>query len=400
MIKKVMIMPGGQYQVSLIQKARHRGYHVICTDRNPECPGSLEAHEFYKASLDDIDLLKMIVDYTKPSVILTDQTDSAVEIVAYLSEYANLKGIGKSCAELFRQKNLMREFSSLYGFPTPKFRICADGNEAFTAANEIGFPLIIKPLDSQSSKGVYRIDDKDKLLEKFPFAMEQSSSGKILVEQFIDGIEFTAEGFMSLIGHKTLAISVKTHYKHSETIANSLLYINKSENYNFKELRRINDTWVNYSKLPFGMTHAEYILSDGMFYLVEIAARGGGTRISSDIVPWLSNISYQDLLLDVAVEGKGDLIFDFDYSDLPQKTGLLEFFDIRPGTISSISGIKEAKNMLGVRDIFFPYSIGETIPPIINDVSRSGYFILLGKTESDICSLRKAISETIFIEVQ
>ena len=63
------------------------------------------------------------------------------------------------------------------------------------------------------------------------------------------------------------------------------MFSHTNKKYDYEKLARLNSDMVETMGLPFGITHAEYKYYNGEFYLIEIAARGGGTRISSDIVP-------------------------------------------------------------------------------------------------------------------
>ena len=80
----------------------------------------------------------------------------------------------------------------------------------------------------------------------------------MLLEEYIEGTEFTVDGIKTEKGHISLAISEKRHYAYNENIACSLYFSYKNDRFDYEKLRSINDRFVELSGLPFSLTHAEY----------------------------------------------------------------------------------------------------------------------------------------------
>lgn len=392
----VLVIPGSQYQVPLIWKAQSRGYRVVCADRDPNCPGSKVADEFHVIGLDQREALLNLVHTIHPHGIVTDQTDAGVAVVAWLSDHSGLRGIGETCACLFTDKYRMREFGREHGFPTPAFFLSKDVESAQKAAAEIGYPVVVKPLRSQASKGVHRANNPEELAVHFEDAAKYAGYGGILVEEFIDGTEFTVEGFMGKGGHRTLGISEKSHYPEHPMVACSLRYTPANSSFDYSELRRLHDNLINLSQLPFGMTHAEYKFSRGRYYLIEVAARGGGTRIASDIVPWISGVDYQELMLDAVLGGKIDGVLE----GIKERCALLEFFQFPAGRVHAISGVNDAKLLPGVRDVVLPCAVGDYLPPLTDDTVRPGYFILQTNTGAELHDLRQRVLQIVRVQLK
>ncbi len=391
----IFIIPGGNYQLQLIEKTKKRGFLVACADKNPDCPGAKVADFFFAVGIDQRKTLLDLVTSIKPKAIITDQTDAAVDVVAWLSSKLGLSSIGLLCSELFTQKHIMREFSAYHDFVTPDFKFCISINDALLAAEYIGYPVIIKPVNNQSSKGVHRVDNINELKYVFYDSLQFSNKHGVLIEKFLDGIEFTVEGIMTKEGHKTLAISEKKHFKDAPMVACSLEYSPSHDLFDYDLLRNINDRWVNASNLPFGMTHAEYKFTNGTYQLIEIAARGGGNRISSDIVPWVSGIDYQGLLIDSSL-GK---LPNLQYVNAPNRYALLEFFGYTFGKVVSIKGVDEAKSIKGVQDVVMNVSVGDVLTPPSNDTSRAGYFIIHSENKTELLNLRRIILNKVYLGV-
>ena len=86
---------------------------------------------------------------------------------AYIAEQLHLPSLGSKCASLYTNKVLMRNFSKKYKLPYPEYKMCYTLNDAVRFFNSINNTITIKPLDSNSSRGVFKNDRKAELLKKF-----------------------------------------------------------------------------------------------------------------------------------------------------------------------------------------------------------------------------------------
>ena len=190
--------------------------------------------------------------------MITDQTDIAVRSVAYVSEKMGLPGIGCETGILFTDKSLMRARLAELGIPQLKNRtvssvdqavgfyreLCRErqekqalsdaakaqetsnntrnntgynigdnrgDNSADAAKSETSSALppvkvIIKPLDTQGSRGVQVCADEQEIRKKYEEASRWSSSREVIVEQFATGREFVVESLVLGYEYRTLCI--------------------------------------------------------------------------------------------------------------------------------------------------------------------------------------------------
>ncbi len=391
----VLVIPGGAFQVDLIRKARSRGYHVICADQRADCPGATAADEFHCIGLDRREGLLALAQARQVRGVLTDQTDSGVATAAWLSLQLGLAGIGTDAAALYTRKPLMRAFSLGAGFPTPPSRPCSDPAGAHRAAAELGYPVVVKPPAAQSSKGVARVANPATLGSAFAAARRYSDDGTVLVETYIDGPEYTVEGFRTAGGHRTLAISEKRHYARCPMVACALRYRPWYGEGQLGHLERQHDRWVDSSGLALGMTHAEYRLMDGQFYLIEIAARGGGSGIASAIVPWVSGIDYQEWLLDAVVERRAVP----RHERRAQRCALLEFLDLPDGVVQSVRGVEAARRVPGVCELEVGCVPGTPVRAPGDDTTRPGRFVLRADTDAELEQSRRLLLAVLQVSV-
>lgn len=183
------VVLGGTYpHIRLLQNLALRGYRTVLVDyhENP-C-----AKPFA-----DIHLRESTLD--RPRVLDIARTENAALVISSCIDQANL--IACSVAEelglphpydsaqatIVTNKPLMKKFMRDHGIPTSDY-VVVDQNKR-SSKLDLDFPLIVKPADSNSSKGIVRIDSLDQLEPAVHNAMAISRSGEVVIEEFLEGRE-------------------------------------------------------------------------------------------------------------------------------------------------------------------------------------------------------------------
>ncbi len=387
---KIMVVAGGLWQCPIVKTAKEMGHHVLCSNLYENSPAFEFADEGRVANVLDRDKNLEIAKEYKPDAVMTEQTDLAVPTVAYISEKLGLKGIGVEVATRFTNKYMMREYASKSGILTPRYKLChsAEDATAFLKDNPIS---IIKPIDSQSSRGIHIVKSKNDIEKYFEDCVQYSNAEKaVLIEEFIEGTEFTVDGVKTASGYLVTAISEKNHYKYNPNVANRLFFTKSNDNYDYDRLRKENADMIAAMGLPFGLTHTEYKYSGGKFYLIETAARGGGTKISSDITRLVSGIDCNRLLINMLTGGSEEIVREKHY-----ECAVLGFFDFKPGRITSIDGLDEAMSMEGAHDIKLEVKVGDNLGEALDDRSRCGYYILFADSVKELQDRERRLKETV-----
>ena len=162
----------------------------------------------------------------------------------------------------------------------PDFKLCESIDDAVVMLEKYK-KIIIKPIDSQSSRGVYTITSRKQLEEKYKDTIGWSNRRKVfLAEEYVDGAEFTIDGLVINSHHYPLCISVKEMYPENPNISMMQSYSYTSDKYDYDLLRKANRELIEAMGLPMGLTHCEYKFYKGKFYLIEAGARGGGSNLS------------------------------------------------------------------------------------------------------------------------
>lgn len=387
---RVMVIAGGTWQCPIVRLAKSKGHYVICSNLYEDSPAFQYADIGVVANVLDKKKNLEIAREHRPDVVLTEQTDIAVSTVAYLAEELGIKGIGSEIAARFTNKYLMRKFTDEAGFASPRYALCHTKEEAGEFLQKTG-RSIMKPLDSQSSRGVHIVDSAEQVNMYFEDCIQYSNSEEaVIMEEYIDGIEFTVDGLKTEDTYYVTAISEKEHYEYNASVAKRLFFSQSNERFDYEELGRINTAMVSAMGLPFGITHAEYKYKDGKFYLIEIAARGGGTRISSDIAPLMSGINSNEIYLEILLGKKVKVI-----PGKKHECAVLGFFDFKPGKVVKIEGLEKALKLPGVVDIGIEVAVGDDLGQAKDDRSRCGYYLIYGESQKELEDREQKVKNTV-----
>jgi biotin carboxylase len=390
MNKLIMVIAGSYWQIPVVKKIKSMGHKSLVVNLYPDSPAFAFADYSEVADILDKEKCLLLAKQYKIDGILSDESDIAMPTVAYIAESLNLPSLGSKFASLFTNKYLMRCFCEANDFPAPEYILCKNSGDAEYFFNKLKQPIIIKPLDSNSSRGVFKITNIEELQKYFFESMSFSKVAKaVLAERYIEGMEFTVDGIKMKDNHYSLAISQKDHYKHNANIANKLFFSQYNDDYDYDELRNINNSLIETAGLPDGcLTHSEYKFQEGKFYLIETAARGGGNLISSDIVPLLSGFDNYKYLINRVLNAENAESYTFDKA-FQNRCAVLYFFDTpqEKGIVKDIQGLDYLENSPNVISYKLNFTIGDTVIKAENDSKRAGFYIAFAETKQMLINI-------------
>ncbi len=114
--------------------------------------------------------------------------EPGVMLAAELREHFGVKGMNVEHARLFRDKEAMKVALDKAGIRTPRHVAVDSVAGCWEAAESIGFPLILKPIDGAGSADTYRVNSREELRATLPRLRHVP---RISIEEFIDGEEYT-----------------------------------------------------------------------------------------------------------------------------------------------------------------------------------------------------------------
>lgn len=303
-LQKILILGAGEGQLHLITRAKNTGWYVIVASPEGNYPGFALADKCFYV---DVSNEKKILEYAerhKINAIASDQTDISMSTIQYVAQQLSLPCIQCDEIDNFRYKSLMRQICQERGIPTIPYCETSNIEEAFLFFNSLSLPqAIIKPVDSQGSRGVTRIDSAANLPEAFDLAMKYSNSKQVIIEQFIDGQEIEVDSVVYQDCIKGVLIGdVHNFVTTNKYSAYERIYPSQLSSDVQKYICEINAQTINALGMHTGWTHGEYIVSkSGKVYLLEIGARGGGNYIGSDIVKTMLGVGTDEMALNTAL---------------------------------------------------------------------------------------------------
>lgn len=349
--KRVMILGANNFMLPLIKKAKEEGYYTIVASPAKDEPGFLYADECVYVDLRDKEAVLKEAVRLKIDGITTDQAETPVRTVAYVAQKLGLAGIGTDMAELFTNKYLMREKCREIGIDTIKYKLvdtAADAVAFYQELNRNGScAAIMKPIDSAGSRGVVKLESEETIYEEFEYTKAASKSGKVIVEEYIEGRELLLDGVTFNNTYQTLVCG---EYKKCNVPGVFSEYMGKYPAEISKEQRDMVDALVKKIVEGFGLqwgrTHTEVKINERGAWLMETAARGGGRYISSETVPMMTDFNSASFLLK-ACTGQQKEIPVINRKDV--SCGYVSLF-MPVGEVISVEGIQE------VIDLPYTYS--------------------------------------------
>ena len=194
-MKKILLLGSGELGKEFVIAAKRAGQYVIACDRYDNAPAMQVADEREVFSMLDGDALDAAVKKHRPDIIVPEIEAIRVE---KLFEYEN-QGIqvvpSARAVNFTMNRRAIRDLASrVLGLRTAKYFYAKTYDEFKKAADEIGFPCVVKPLMSSSGHGQSYVHNDGELEAAFRNAMEGSRGDvkEVIIEEFIDfDSEFT-----------------------------------------------------------------------------------------------------------------------------------------------------------------------------------------------------------------
>lgn len=306
MKKRILILGAGNFQLPLIELAKQEGHYVITTDYLPDNPGHVLADEHHDVSTTDKASILTLARDLKIDAIATFSSDPAMPTVAYVAQNLNLPGPSIESIALLTQKDLFRQTLKKLGLNTPSVYSTAD--KTIPDNLNARAVYVVKPVDSCGSKGVtVSYGSLAQIEAAVKKALKFSSSGRVIVEDYIDGSQVHGDGFMA-DGH-LIHFYLGDHFfftKNKSFIPISTRWPTRYGGETINEIKNQIERVTREAGYLTGPVNIEArVTKDEKVYLVEIGPRNGGNYVPI-IQERLTGFNYLKGALDCAL-GQLDL---------------------------------------------------------------------------------------------
>jgi len=144
-----------------------------------------------------------------------------------------------------------------------------------------------------------------------------------------------------------------------------------------------------------GLTHSEYRVHNGEFYLIEAGARGGGSNLSGKIVPFMSGVDNYEYLIKEALGEPVDEAFVRNIVFSSDRYVIMRFFDFDEGEVDCVEGIDFLKNHPMLIDYQMQLKPGDMIKKPKYGRLRPGHFIIGGDGQDAVEAEANKIIEAV-----
>ncbi len=385
--KAILIFGVGPLQKSIIGRAKKMGLYTVGIDpcEDATCRDDVDAFEVVGGQ--DYEGTCAVVEKYGIDAIVTAATDKPLVMMARIAEKYGFPFYSVKTAQWSTDKFQMKQRFLEGDVPCAKGRLVKSVEE--TA--DMMFPVIVKPRDNSGSRGVKLCRTKEELEQSMAEALEYSKLDSVLVEEFIEGPEYSIEALhYNAISHSPLAISGNgPRAKSQQPTAEVIQFTEKKTtefpyNVELGHIQPANISKENQQKIREIVTkigkalkfencpsHTELKINERGIFVIETSPRLGGDYITSTLTPLSTGVNLEDELLRMAL---GEEINPHPKS--VQYSGV-RFFAFKEGSIiKHAPNVDFVKNWPHVVDFSFDLKEGDRVNRITSSLNRYGHLIL------------------------
>ena len=373
--------------------AKSQGIYTIVTDHLPpeQQPLKLQADAYWMCDVKDLDTLEQNCRRAGVTGIFGGTSEFCLDYTKALckrlglSFYASEEGWAAS-----RDKELFKQHCSACGLDVPRqYEISADG----PLPADLRWPVIVKPVDACASMGISVCRNADELRKGYTFAQSHSASGRVIVEDFMEGDEVHAL-YLLQEGHAELVSFLDISYIEIEG-RNVPAYGDFQSKYQAEYEKEAGHKVLRLLKAMDcvnGAVFFQMIRQNGRYYFIEMGYRlnaGASWRVEEK----LKGTNSLQSMVDLAV-GRHPLR-SCEPDQVLYPCGGMYFLWSRPGRVASIRGLDEVRAMDGLEIVLQNFKAGDQIPQEISMRQVVFKIAVFGQTEEVIRCKIERINATL-----
>lgn len=396
MMKKIMVLAAGLLQIDVIEKAKSMGYYVLAVDGNPKAPGFNVADKAICADIVNEETMLKIARDEHVDGVIHPCSEVSMAVMGRINDELGLSGISREQAICATNKHLMRKAFEKGNAPSPKSILAQDAEDAWSRLqNEFDTNAILKPSRNSGSRGIAKVSrnmDKGDFIRAYDESLNESRDHSVLIEQFIEGPEFSIE---MIVWQGEIHVLTVTDKKTTGAPHFVELGHNQPSCFSDADVETLKAAAIAGVK-ALGVNncacHAEAKLMNGKAYLMEVGARLGGDFISTELTHLSTGVDMVAAAIDVA------LGVDPDLSVKEEPKGVcIRYFCPKPGKLVRISNTEVLNNPHVYLWEIYPKE-GDVIPAVTSSLCRSGHVIVTEKTPQKAIELAERLIESVKFE--
>lgn len=384
-----MILAGGNDQVALMKELRryfHGDVELILLDTTKEVKAFPYADRFIQVDTSNPESELEAARREKVDYILTACGDSPLLTMAYVSAKLGLPCyLSEEKTRDLTNKIYMKRKMVGNGIPTAK-HIYVNSIDDDLDVSSLQYPLIVKPVDSNGSKGVKKVFAEKDLQRLLSEALRYSRTKNAIIEEFKEGTELSVDVYVEQGEAKILSVTTSNKIKENKdsfTILQSE-YPPKVE-YSEDRVRTICQQIADAYQLKDSPLLVQMIVGNGEYNVVEFSARmGGGSKYH--LINVLSGVDIMKVYVEMVMGEKPHVEPKRQWNN-----ALMNYVYCKPGTFAELRNFEELKQT-GLIYSYFTYKMqGAVIEKSNTSSDRVAGFLVVGNSEEEVKEkLRKA----------
>lgn len=376
MQKRLLILGAGINQLTAIKTAIEKGHFVVAIDPSPTAPGFSIANAFYVYDLADKKACLNIAMQHRIDGVLTIASEYPMPLAAYIAEALSLPGLTPQVVSRATNKRLMRECFDKHDVPSPKSYVVKSSNDARSIYEHSKTNVIVKPAISHGGRGIKKLApnlQSQTAIMAFKRALVHSRNDEVLIEEFVEGDEFSVEAITC--NGVTNIIAVTKKYTSGAPYFVEIAHTQPS-NLSAKKLEKVHTIVIN-ALVALGIdnspSHTELKIDGDTIKIIEVGARLGGGFITSHLVALSTGVNMVEACIDLALGQTPNIKIN------QNKGAAIAFIKATPGSVINIYGVEEVKQLSYICEVELYLSIGDKVELLEDATDRIGHIIATGE---------------------
>lgn len=392
---KILVLAGGYDQIALIQELKIRGHEVILADYFEKPPAKKYADRHYQVSTLDEEKILELAKLENIELITTVCTDQALMTVATVSEKLGLPCyITEEKGKAVTNKGIMKKILKENNIPTADYYFITENEWKSFQLSALKFPVVVKPCDCNSSKGVTKVKNTDELIDAVEIAFILSRSKTIIIESFVEGMEVSIDVWCDKEGSKVLSVSSMS--KMMENKENFTIYQSNYPISMSKKLKENIEQVASKISKAFELNNCplliQGIIKGDEISVIEFSARmGGGTKYK--LIEYMSGVNIMKAYVN-RILGDTQQIITPKWS---QKYIELNYLYAYNGVFSSLVNFDELRETKEIEEYFLYKLPGSKIEKRTTSSDRIVGILLIADKKEELLRKRNTILEKIDI---
>lgn len=372
---KLLILGASKAQLIGITTAKAMGHEVVTCDYLQDSIGHKYSDvQSYESTFDHIAVLRVAKE-EQIDGIMTLGTDQPVYTAAYVAEAMGLPLVlSEQVALSVTNKKVMKAKFVCHGIPTTQYVLYKKGHNE-SDLDLIDYPVVVKPIDSQGQRGIYYLETKSDVINRYEDVIMYSRSDEILVETYYEHDEMTVSGWVKDSVVYTLSITDRVTFSDTNQLGICLSHEMPSSYMSAEgeEIMLLTKAIVKAFEITSGPIYFQYLRGSEGLKVNEIACRIGGAY-EATFIPRVTGFDICKAAIGIAL---GEEVILNHYNVLTSKKVLsVQLFFSSPCSVRSIPEESLIRSLEGVIDYGIHYKAGDVIGDINNATSRAGYVII------------------------